>query len=126
MPSIWSKGRAECRFLQAFKRKDKLVDETLRQRPIINGLICIFCCTETCSSFKLIYGKGCPSHVSGGRPRRVLDFYFLDPTFGQIYISLTRWSPFTVQIYVNGHSCGKPDAQTCAWDSPCVTMPSRL
>ena len=31
-------------------------------------------------------------------------FYFLDPDLGLIYIRLTTWFPFTVQVYVNGHS----------------------
>ena len=31
-------------------------------------------------------------------------FYFMDPELGQIYIRLTTWFPFTVQVYVNGHS----------------------
>ena len=28
----------------------------------------------------------------------------MDPELGQIYVRLTTWFPFTVQIYVNGHS----------------------
>ncbi len=59
---------------------------------------------ETCPSFKLIYGKGHARLVNARRPQRVLYFYFLDPELGQIYVRLTTWFPFTVQIYVNGHS----------------------
>ena len=117
---------AECRFLQAFKRKDKLVDETLRQRPIINGLICIFCCTETCSSFKLIYGKGCPSHVSGGRPRACA--LFLLPR-SHLWADLHQ--PDQMVPVHRPDLCQRPllwktRCSNRAWDSPCVTMPSRL
>ena len=42
--------------------------------------------------------------VSKRRQQRVLYFYFLDPELGLIHIRLTTWFPFTVQVYVNGHS----------------------
>jgi hypothetical protein len=58
---------------------------------------------ETCPSFRL-YGKGRPRLVNARRPQRVLYFYFLDPALSLIYIRLTTWFPFTVQIYANGHS----------------------
>jgi hypothetical protein len=29
---------------------------------------------------------------------------FLDPQLGLIYIRLTTWFPFTIQVFVNGHS----------------------
>ncbi len=34
----------------------------------------------------------------------MLYFYFLDPELGLIYVRLTSWFPFTVQVYLNGHS----------------------
>ena len=37
-------------------------------------------------------------------PSACFYFYFLDPELGQIYVRLTTWFPFTVQVYVNGHS----------------------
>jgi len=80
------------------------VDRILRERPIAEGLICVLCCMECCPSFKLVYGKGRPSLVSTRRQQRVLYFYFLNPELGQIHIRLTTWFPFTVQVYVNGHS----------------------
>src|SRR4051794_4576607 len=95
---------AEYRYLQGKPRKDKLVDEILRQRPILEGLVCVFCCMECCPSFQLVYGKDRPRLVNKRRQQRVLYFYFLDPELGLIYIRLTTWFPFTVQVYVNGHS----------------------
>ncbi len=95
---------AEFRFLQGAQRKDKLVEEILRQRPILEGLICVLCCMECCGSFKLISGKDRPRLVHARRPQRVLYFYYLDPTLGLIYIRLQTWFPFTVQVYINGHS----------------------
>ena len=95
---------AEYRFLQGKPRKEKLVDEILRQRPILEGLICVFCCMECCPSFQLIPGKDRPRLVNKRRQQRVLYFYFLDPALGLIHIRLTTWFPLTVQVCVNGHS----------------------
>jgi hypothetical protein len=95
----------EYRFLQGSHRKDKLVDEILRRRPdLVEGLVCAFCCMECCPSFKLVYGDGRPRLVDARRQQRVLYFYLLDPQLGLIYVRLTTWFPFTVQVYVNGHS----------------------
>jgi hypothetical protein len=95
----------EYRFLKGPHRKDKLVDEILRQRSdLVEGLIAVFCCMECCPSFKLVYGQGRPRLVDARRQQRVLYFYSLDPQLGLIYIRLTTWFPFTIQVYVNGHS----------------------
>ena len=59
---------------------------------------------ECCPSFQLISAKDRPRLVNKRRQQRVLYFYFLDPALGLIHIRLTTWFPFTVQIYVNGHS----------------------
>ena len=59
---------------------------------------------ECCPSFQLVSGKDRPRLVNTRRQQRVLYFYFLDPDLGLIYIRLTTWFPFTVQVYVNGHS----------------------
>jgi hypothetical protein len=95
---------AEYQYLQGAHRKDKLVDAILRRRPIAEGLICAFCCMECCPSFRLASGKDRPRLVNARRQQRVLYFYFLDPELGLIHIRLTTWFPFTVQVYVNGHS----------------------
>ena len=95
---------AEYHYLQGAHRKDKLVDKLLRQRPISEGLICVLCCMECCPSFKLAHAKDRPRLVKARRQQRVLYFYFLDADLGLIHIRLTTWFPFSVQIYVNGHS----------------------
>jgi len=95
---------AEYHFLQGKTRKDKLVDQLLRQRPFNDALICVLCCMECCPSFKLVHAKDRPGLINARRPQRVLYFYFLDPDLGLIYVRLTTWFPFTVQVYLNGHS----------------------
>jgi hypothetical protein len=95
---------AEYHYLQGAHRKDKLVDQLLRQRPISDGLICVLCCMECCPSFKLAHAKDRPRLVNARRQQRVLYFYFRDPQLDLIHIRLTTWFPFTVPVYVNGHS----------------------
>jgi hypothetical protein len=95
----------EYRFLKGSHRKDKLVDEILRQRSdLVEGLIAVFCCMECCPSSKLVYGQGRPRLVDARRQQRVLYSYFLDPQLGLIYVRLTTWFPFPIQVDVNGHS----------------------
>jgi hypothetical protein len=95
---------AEYRFLQGAHRKDRLVEDILRKRPISEGLICVFGCMECCGSFRHIGGEQRPHLVNARRQQRVLYFYFLDPKLGLIHIRLQTWFPFPVQVYVNGHS----------------------
>jgi len=88
---------AEYRFLQGFLRMDILVDEILQRLPTLEGLVCDFCCMETCPSFKVIRGQDRPRLVNARRLQFVSSFYFLDSELGLIYIRLTTWFPFTVQ-----------------------------
>jgi hypothetical protein len=81
-----------------------MVDDILRQWAINTRLICVLCCMECCLSFKLRRGKGQPTLVNARRQQRVLYFYFLDPQLDLIYVRLTTWFPFKIQVYVNGHS----------------------
>jgi hypothetical protein len=95
----------EYRFLKGAHRKDKLVDEILRQRSdLVEGPIAVFCCMGCCPSFKLVYGQGRPRLVDARRQQRVLYSCFLDPQLGLISIRSTTRFPFTIQVYVNGHS----------------------
>ena len=61
----------EYRFLKGSHRKDKLVDEVLRQRSdLVEGLVAVFCGMECCPSFRLVYGQGRPRLVAARRQRR--------------------------------------------------------
>jgi len=51
-----------------------------------------------------MHAKGRPRLVHAKRPQRVLYYYFLDREFGLMHVRLQTWFPFTVQVYVNGHS----------------------
>lgn len=94
---------APYRFLKGKQRKDDLAQRIAHQRGLLEGLVCVFCCIETCPGFKLVHGHKRPRFVSELRPQRVLYFYYLDADFGLMHLRLPTWFPFTFQVYVNGH-----------------------
>jgi len=78
-----------------------------RQRlahDIREGLIGILCVQESCSTYKLAYGKGIPRFVRRHIPHRVLYYYFQDRELGLMHVRVQTWAPFTCQVYVNGHN----------------------
>jgi hypothetical protein len=90
-------------YLQGRHRKEDLVQQTIRDRHLSEGLVCVLCCQENCRTVKLRQGQGRPFLVFAWRPQRVLYFYYLDPEFGLRHVRVQTWFPFTTQVYVNGH-----------------------
>lgn len=94
---------APYQYLQGQHSKEKLIDQTIRERKLTSGLIAVLCCLESCRTVKLRSGDGKPRLAFTRRPQRVLYYYFLDPEFGRVHVRIETWFPFTIQIYVNGH-----------------------
>jgi hypothetical protein len=94
---------APYQYLQGQHSKEKLIDQVIRERKLISGLIAVFCCLESCRTVKLCHGEGKPRLAFTRRPQRVVYYYFLDPEFGRVHVRIETWFPFTIQIYVNGH-----------------------
>lgn len=94
---------APYQYLQGQHSKEKLIDQIIRERKLISGLIAVLCCIETCRTVQLRHGDGKPRLAFTRRPQRVVYYYFLDPEFGRIHVRIETWFPFTIQIYVNGH-----------------------
>jgi hypothetical protein len=94
---------APYQYLQGRHSKEKLIDQVIRERKLISGLIAVLCCIESCRTVKLRHGEGKPQLAFTRRPQRVVYYYFLDPEFGRIHVRIETWFPFTIQIYVNGH-----------------------
>ena len=89
--------------LEGRPKKEKLVQDLLRQCPREEGLVTVLQVMETCRTVKLRHGQGRPCLAFARRPQRVLYYYFLDPEFGLMHVRLQTWFPFTIQVYVNGH-----------------------
>jgi hypothetical protein len=69
---------APYQYLQGQHSKEKLIDQTIRERKLTSGLIAVLCCLESCRTVKLRYGDGKPRLAFTRRPQRVLYYYFLD------------------------------------------------
>lgn len=84
--------------------KEKRVDEIDRERRHPDGLVAVLCVMEHSTAVRLIGGKNRPELKFMARPQRVLYYYYNDQQFGRIHVRVETWFPFTVQVYVNGHS----------------------
>lgn len=84
-------------------KKEKFIQDLIRQDKLDLGLVAVLCVLETCRSVKLFYGQGKPRLAFARRPQRVLYYYWLDANFGLMYLRLQSWFPYTMQVYVNGH-----------------------
>jgi len=91
-------------YKQGFFRKEVLIDDIIRRDGLTEGLVAVLCVQETCRTVRLVHSKGRPVLVHARRPQRVLYFYYLDRDFGLMYVRIQSWFPYTVQVYVNGHS----------------------
>ena len=90
-------------YLEKRIRKEDEARRMAAKDGVTQGLVCVFAKLESCSSFKIAYGKGRP-RLKKSYPRcLVLYFYYLDPEFGLLPIRLPTWFPFTIQVYANGH-----------------------
>lgn len=73
------------------------------QDGIHHGLVCIYSILETCSTFRVRFGRLGPELGKDLRVCTVWYFYYLDQDFGLMHVKIQSWFPFTVQVYVNGH-----------------------
>lgn len=98
------KAGRPCQYLENRVRKENLVRQIVEEDGISEGLVCVLSAVEPCNSFKVAYGKNRPRLRKARRKCLVLYFYFLDRDFGLMHVRIQTWFPFTIQVYVNGHS----------------------
>lgn len=91
-------------YLEGKFDKERKIHQIIREDSLTEGLVAVLCVQETCRTVKLRYSQKRPWLAFLPRPQRVLYFYWLDPEFGLMYIRLQTWFPYTIQVYVNGHS----------------------
>ena len=90
-------------YRQSWFRKERLIQEIASRDNVTEGLIAVLCVQETCRTVKLAHGDKRPRLIFAKRPQRVLYYYFIDRSFGLMYVRLETWFPYTIQMYVNGH-----------------------
>jgi len=84
-------------------RKETLAHERQRAEQIENGLIGVWSCMESCSSYRARYCEktGYPQLQNYQTQCKHLYFYF-DDEFGFMNIRLQTWFPYHIQICLNG------------------------
>ena len=91
---------------KAHIRKEAVVARVLERHGDRPGLVHIISAMEACDAYKPWHDK--QTHKTFIRPDsgKCLHyyFYFLDATFGLIYLRVPTWAPFRLQFYCNGHS----------------------
>ena len=87
-------------------RKEDLVKKVLDKRGTHPGLVHIISAMESCPSYKPWHDKSTGKTFLKGGTGKCLHyyFYFIDPYLGLGYIRVPTWSPFTLQVYLNGHN----------------------
>ncbi len=87
-------------------RKEDLVKKVLDKRSYHPGLVHILSAMESCGSYKPWYNKRTGKAYLKGTQGKCLHyyFYFIDPYLGYGYIRVPTWSPFKLQVYLNGHN----------------------
>jgi hypothetical protein len=87
-------------------RKEKRVQQVLKQRGDQPGLVHIFGAMEACSSYLPWHDKvsGKTYLKPGSSKCMTYYFYFMDEQLGLCYLRVPTWCPFRLQFYFNGHN----------------------
>jgi len=87
-------------------RKEDLIKKVLDKRGYHSGIVHIISAMESCGSYRPWHDKITGKTFLKGSQGKCLHyyFYFIDPYLGYGYIRVPTWSPFRLQIYINGHN----------------------
>jgi len=85
-------------------RKEALAHERQKRNGILEGLIGIYACVESCNTFKAIFSQSqsYPTLSPVKSRCKHLYFYFDDSRYGFMSIRLQTWAPYEIQIALNG------------------------
>ena len=87
-------------------RKEDLVKKVLDKRGYHPGIVHIISAMESCASYKPWHNKLTGKTYLKPAMGKCLHyyFYFIDEYLGYGYIRVPTWSPFRLQVYINGHN----------------------
>jgi hypothetical protein len=90
---------------KSFRKEDR-VAEVLAQRGDEPGLVHVFSAMEACSAFRPWHDKASGKTGLRSSAGKCLHyyFYFQHPRLGLVYVRVSTWLPFRLQIYFNGHA----------------------
>lgn len=86
------------------QRKEELVHKHQAENGIKEGLIGVWSCVESCSSFKSTFdaNAGFPQLKHYNTRCKHLYFYYDHKDYGFMSIRLQTWAPYNIQIALNG------------------------
>jgi len=86
------------------ERKEALAHDRQKESGIKEGLIGIWSCVESCTTFRSTYdpAKKYPSLRNERSKCKHLYFYFDDPVYGFMSVRLQTWAPYEIQVALNG------------------------
>ena len=87
-------------------RKEARVKEIIAQRGEHPGLVCILAAIEACQSYTPWHDKQTGQTALKAADGKCVHYYFyvIDPRLGLCHVRVPTWSPFRLQVYLNGHS----------------------
>ncbi|HAU32461.1 MAG TPA: hypothetical protein DCW46_09485 [Desulfotomaculum sp.] len=101
------------------ERKEELAHIQQKKAGIESGLIGVWSCMESCSTYRSTYdaAAGCPQLRSENSRCKHLYFYCDHPDYGFKSIRLQTWSPYSIQIALNGREWLRRslDKEKCAF-----------
>jgi hypothetical protein len=103
----------------ATTRKEELVAEALRARPVDEGLVAVLSAVEPCRTWKMRGNretKRLEPRLEWGKCLH-LYFYFVHAEFGLMHLRLQTWFPFLVHVCLNGREwlCRQLDRENLAY-----------
>jgi hypothetical protein len=83
--------------------KEAVARDMAKSQRVQQGLVCVLQCVEPGWTFDVAHNrKGTPT-IHGERGKCSHRYhYFIDPTFGWMYVRLQTWFPFEIQVGING------------------------
>ncbi len=87
-------------------RKEDRINDIIKQRGSLPGLVHIFSAMEPCTAYKPWHNKKTHKTYLKTVPGKCLHyyFYFITADLGLCYLRVPTWAPFRLQFYCNGHN----------------------
>ena len=87
-------------------RKEARIQEILKARGELPGLVHIFGAMESCNSYRPWHDKSTGKTYLKSDSSKCMTyyFYFVDEQLGLCYLRVPTWCPFRLQFYFNGHA----------------------
>src|SRR5262249_41147714 len=105
--SLLSQAKAQGRYRYLNSRKidqEQAARELAPARGRVKGPVCVLGCVEPCWTFDWVTDHGDGTSTILGEPGKCLHLYhyYQHPLCGELQVRLPTWSPFEIQVGLNG------------------------